>query len=309
MRVVVTTSIHFEAGCIPQVGCAIDEDGAGVLTATLDGSIVFADNDQDGVADRLDNCPFVANAGQGAVATPLVQAPGDRTVASCAGGDIGVALAVDVCNGEAVTVSDDAPDLLAVGPNVVTWTAQDAEGRVGTATQTVTVVDTTAPSFASVPPGVSLNDCGPGDLVPPAAVDDCAGTPSVANDAPPVFPVGTTVVTWTATDASGNTAQTTQTVSVVDTVAPAVSCLPAGPPGHTFQVLTTDACTAAPVLRLGSFVLQSGERIKINETGRSGVRLVNTLGPGGIRHFHVGRGEALVTATDASNNVGTAYCQ
>ena len=138
------------------------------------------------------------------------------------------------------------------------------------------------------------------------AVDDCAGTPALTNNAPAIFPVGTTVVTWTATDASGNATQATQSVSVTDTVPPTVTCTPDGPPGHTFQVAATDHCTAAPVIHLGSFVLANGERIKINETGKSGVRLVNVVH--GIRHFHVGHGEALITATDESANVGTVYC-
>ena len=43
---------------------------------------------------------------------------------------------------------------------------------------------------------------------------------SIVNDAPGTFPLGETVVTWTATDSSGNSATATQTVSVVDTTAP-----------------------------------------------------------------------------------------
>ncbi|GEM_PF-5047487 len=43
--------------------------------------------------------------------------------------------------------------------------------------------------------------------------DNCPGA-SAANDAPANFPAGTTSVTWTATDASGNTATCTQNVTV-----------------------------------------------------------------------------------------------
>ena len=43
---------------------------------------------------------------------------------------------------------------------------------------------------------------------------------SVTNDAPGTFPLGETVVTWTATDSSGNSAVAAQTVSIVDTTAP-----------------------------------------------------------------------------------------
>ena len=309
LQVAIATSIRFKAGCDPIFDiCIIDETGEGTLTATLSGTIAFPDNDLDGVPDRADNCRLSPNADQSPVASPLVRAPADVTLASCLDDQLGTPTAADVCDGGTVTVTSDAPDPLAVGANLVTWTAQDTHGRSGSDTQTVTVVDTTDPTFTFVPPDVSMNNCGPADLGQPVAIDDCAGTPTFTNDAPASFPVGTTVVTWTATDASGNTANATQSVSVVDTVAPTVTCLPAGPPGHTFEVLATDACTAAPVIRLGEFVLHNGERIKVNETGRSGIRLVNVIRAGGIRHFHVGRGEAVITATDESNNVGTTHC-
>jgi hypothetical protein len=128
------------------------------------------------------------------------------------------------------------------------------------------------------------------------------------DNAPKSFGTGKTVVTWTMTDASGNTSIEHQTVTVTDTVPPTVSCVPAGPPGGTFQVAASDACDT-PTIRLGTFVLANGERIKINETGHSGVTLVGTVGPDHIRHFQVGKGQAVITATDASGNVGSAVCR
>jgi hypothetical protein len=44
------------------------------------------------------------------------------------------------------------------------------------------------------------------DIVDPA--------PAVSNNAPATFPIGTTAVTWTATDASGNSSTCTQQVTV-----------------------------------------------------------------------------------------------
>ena len=51
------------------------------------------------------------------------------------------------------------------------------------------------------------------------ATDNCALL-SITNDAPSLFPIGTTTVTWTATDLSGNTTVLTQLVTVVDDINP-----------------------------------------------------------------------------------------
>jgi hypothetical protein len=307
MHAEIATRILFQAGCT-DLGCIINEEHDGLLTVDVSGPIVFPDVDADGVPDRTDNCRFTPNPTQATVATPVVSPPFAITVNSCADHRIGRAIASDVCDGGPVTLTNNAPATFAVGPNTVIWTAEDQLHRVATASQIVTVVDTTDPLFTSVPPDVSMNNCGPATLGLPTATDDCAGTVGFTNNAPPIFLVGMTPVTWTATDASGNTATATQHVTVVDTVAPAVSCVADSPTGETFRVSATDAC-AAPILRLGSFVLAEGERIKINVTGQPGVRLVGVVGPDRIRHFQVGKGEAVITATDPSSNVTTVVCQ
>ncbi len=85
-------------------------------------------------------------------------------------------------------------------------------------------------------------------------------SPAVTNDAPPVFPLGETTVTWTATDASGNSATATQKVTVVDTPPPAIGTVSANPavlhPANhklvdvTVSAALTDICDAAPTWRI-----------------------------------------------------------
>jgi Thrombospondin type 3 repeat len=307
MHAVVATRVHFEAGC-SFLGCIINEDRDGTLTVDISGAIAFPDSDGDGVPDRSDNCKFVPNPTQSVVPTPVVTPPFNLTLHSCTDHRIGRAIGADVCDGGPVIVTNNAPLRFAIGPNVVTWQGEDAIHRTATATQTVTVVDTTPPIFTFVPPHIDLNNCGSPPLGLPTAIDDCAGAVTFTNDAPPTFLVGTTVVTWTATDVSGNHATATQTVTVVDTVAPTVSCVPTNPTGSSFVVTATDACSS-PIIRLGSFVLANGETIKINETGQPGVRLVNDVSSDHLRHFQVGKGEAVITATDPSSNVGTVVCR
>jgi hypothetical protein len=120
-----------------------------------------------------------------------------------------------------VTVDDDAPELFPIGPTTVTWTATDEHNNKTTRTQTVTVRDTTPPELEE-----------PEDKVVEATAAE--GTPvvletpkysdifrvTVEDDAPELFPVGTTTVTWTATDEHNNKTTRTQTVTVQDTTPP-----------------------------------------------------------------------------------------
>ena len=301
VHVSIATLLHIEFG-------PISEDRPGSHTTDIDGTLTFPDTDGDGVSDFTDNCKFTANPAQNVIATPAVTPPPNVTLNSCLDHHFGFARAADVCNGRPVTVTSDAPFQFAVGPNTVTWSGNDGVDPVAHATQTVTIHDTTDPLFTSVPPDIHLNDCVGTALGTPTATDDCAGTVTFTNDGLPKYYVGTTVVTWTAHDASGNTSTDTQNVTVVDTVPPTVSCVATGPPtGHAFIVTSTDAC-GAPVIRLGSFVIASGETIKIEEVGKPGVELISDV-RNSIRQFHVGKGQAVVTSTDGSNNVTTVICQ
>jgi hypothetical protein len=71
----------------------------------------------------------------------------------------------------------------------------------------------------------------------PVATSNC-GTVTVSNNAPSVFPKGTTTVTWTVTN--GYTTQTfTQTVTVVDNQAPVITC-----PSNITVTAATGECSA-----------------------------------------------------------------
>ena len=87
--------------------------------------------------------------------------------------------------------------------------------------------DTTAPTFAFVPPDITTANCGTVDIGTARAVDVCnSGAVTITNDRPAKFPPGTTVVTWTARDAAGNAATATQRITLVLGDDPA--CCPAG---------------------------------------------------------------------------------
>ncbi|MBI3134027.1 MAG: T9SS type A sorting domain-containing protein [Bacteroidetes bacterium] len=96
----------------------------------------------------------------------------------------------------------------------VTWTYDDGNGNITTETQDIIIGDVTAP----VADAASLADstyCISGSPTAPTATDDCAG---VVNGTPDVtFPIttaGLTVVTWTYSDATGNTSTQTQNITI-----------------------------------------------------------------------------------------------
>ena len=111
-------------------------------------------------------------------------------------------------------VTNDAPSLIRLGTTTVTWQATDPAGNEATPQQQqVTVVDTTPPGI-TCPADVDTIYVARPALGTPSARDVADPAPSITNDAPSNFALGTTTVTWTARDASGNDASCTQRVSL-----------------------------------------------------------------------------------------------
>jgi hypothetical protein len=108
-----------------------------------------------------------------------------------------------------------------------TWMATDACGNSSTDDQIITVVDTTASTISNCPTNITQpNDAGVCNAVvtwtPPTANDNCDPSPTFTSTHSPgdTFPVGTTTVTYTATDACGNTSTCTFDVTVNDAEPP-----------------------------------------------------------------------------------------
>jgi len=147
----------------------------------------------------------------------------------------------------------------------------DDEDDSTTCMTSVTVQDTLDP-LITAPADVTVECASPMgnvvDLGLPIVSDVCDADPLVTNDAPAIFPLGTTLVTWTATDDSLHSAMDTQNVTVDDTTPPmlSVSASPANlwPPNHKFvridvAVLVNDVCDATPTVRLVSITSNEPE--------------------------------------------------
>jgi len=154
---------------------------------------------------------------------PIISPPVDLVIeatGSLTSVELGEAMAIDE-NGIQILVNN-APTLFPLGSSTIIWTAIDNGGNSASAIQQVSIVDTTPPIIHSVP-NITAEAVVPYDniieLQEPSA-DDLLGIISITNNAPEFFPVGETIVTWTATDVGGNIANTEQKITVVDTIFP-----------------------------------------------------------------------------------------
>jgi HYR domain-containing protein len=166
--------------------------------------------------------------------------------------------ASDSCDSEpTVECTPASGTVFPVGTTTVTCTATDADGNRSECTFHVTLGVDTLPPVIVCPSDTTVECTGNGHApytFVTTATDNCDPAPVVVCNPPSgsSFPLGTTTVTCTATDAAGNTAQCTFNVTVVDTEPPViqeVSAHPAGmwPPNHkmadiTVQVQAVDVC-------------------------------------------------------------------
>jgi HYR domain len=173
----------------------------------------------------------------------------------------GAASATDDADGVTITgARDDGVPLDAAYPKgvtTITWTATDAGGLTATSTQTITVSDKENPSVKPAANISARTDHGASTatviVVEAVAVDNCPNVTvsGARSDNLPLltgYPIGVTTITWTATDASGNTGSAAQTVTVVGNAAPVITA-PASlslktDPGVCYAVVNPGTATA-----------------------------------------------------------------
>jgi sugar lactone lactonase YvrE len=121
-------------------------------------------------------------------------------------------------DGDSVTLTQSPPGPYPIGTNLVTLTVTDPLGAFRSCSALVTVLDTTPPEIVCpAPKVVEFNDeNGAVAAFAVSATDTCSSVTVAA--APPsgsLFPIGVTTVLAQATDASGNSASCSFTVTVL----------------------------------------------------------------------------------------------
>ncbi|MDE1862351.1 MAG: HYR domain-containing protein, partial [Thaumarchaeota archaeon] len=196
---------------------------------------------------------------------------------------IGNATASDI---EPVTITNNASKSFPLGKTIVLWTAKDAAGNTANATQVVDVVDTTAPKITPPPEVTTVASSLDNNAVPlgNATATDNVKVISITNNASKAFPLGKTIVLWTATDESGNKANATQAVDVVNTTPPKLT----PPKDVTFEATSLDNNTVP----IGNATASDIEPVTIiNNASKS---------------FPLGKTIVLWTAKDAAGNTANA---
>jgi gliding motility-associated-like protein len=123
-------------------------------------------------------------------------------------------------------------DRFPLGETVITYLAADGSGNRSTKSFKVIVIDDAKPTISRRPANITVEaqDCGAfiTPWIEPVADDNCTlGLALIANHkSNEKFLIGTTVVTYTATDASSNSASYSFNVKVEDTTKPIISPLP-----------------------------------------------------------------------------------
>ncbi len=230
---------------------------------------------------------------------PVVSVPADKTVEAT--GPDGAALSFTASGSDLAdeplpaSCSPASGSTFPLGATTVTCTATDAHGNTGSASFTVTVQDT-IPPVVSVPADKTVEATGPdGATVSFAAsATDLVDGPLAASCVPvglvfpaSVFPLGTTEVTCSATDAHGNAGTASFTVTVQDTTPPAVTV----PADKTVEATGPDGAAL-------SFTASGSDLVD--------GPLTPACSPASASTFPLGATTVTCTATDAHGNTGTA---
>jgi hypothetical protein len=202
-----------------------------------------------------------------------------------------------------LTATHASGSVFPLGTTTVTYTAVDLAGNDSVRSFTVTVVDAQAPVIAGCPSdvlvntGASATTCdATATWTVPTATDNCTATSNLvwSNNHNPgdVFPVGTTTVTYTATDAAGNVSNTCSfNVTVTDNTIPVLAACPADITVFTGTGATTCDATATWIEPTASD----------NCTSAANLVWTKSHTPGSV--FAAGTTTVTYTATDASGNV------
>lgn len=200
--------------------------------------------------------------------------------------------AMDDCSTATITSTHHTGDEFDTGTTRVVYTATDAAGNTSSCSFNVIVVDHVAPAIKCIDDVTVLagNACGATVSWTAPQVTDCSSVTLTSSPAMgSFFSVGTTNVTYTATDASGNSSTCTFKVTVEDKTKPVFSnCI------TEIKAATDQSCKA---------IVRWTAPIATDNCGTPAI----TASHSSVSEFTIGTTQVTYTATDAAGN--TSQCQ
>jgi DNA/RNA endonuclease G (NUC1) len=334
-----TENLVFDVTVSPAHG-SLSGSGAN-LTYTPNANYSGADSFQFTVRDAGDSsaAPLTSSAATVSITVndtvaPTLNAPANVTVNTGAGAttcgavvttaQLGTATATDNAGGVSIARTGvPSGNVFPVGTTTIIYTATDDAGNSTTATQTVTVIDNTAPTLtAPAPTSTSADGTGhatiPNVVAGTTASDNCG--PVTVTQSPlagTVVGVGAHLITITATDAAGNKSTATTTFTVIDgRLQFSLSTSP--------NPVNRNKTTKVEVVYTNTTAQRLTVSFVIRYTGPCDSGVIDTIGPSqvnagqtknGNTTFHVDKnactGEYVLTAEAYIGNmlVGTATTQ
>jgi len=218
-------------------GSATASDNCGAVTVTYSDNIVSGNCPDNYTIQRTWTATDECNNSSDCVQTitvqdttpPAVTCPSDITIEcdeSMDPSNTGSPTATDNCGSVTFSYSDSTVAGDCAQESIVyrTWTAEDECGNSSSCAQVITVEDSTPPVI-TCPDNITI-ECSastdPSNTGSATAVDNCDVSPAVAYS----DQVNGNVITrtWTATDACGNDSDCLQTITLIDTSPPTITC-------------------------------------------------------------------------------------
>ena len=246
---------------------------------------------------------------------PVISCPADQTVNADSSGQgtladyTGGGSTTDNCDPDPLMSQFPVPGTTISDTATITLTSTDASSNATSCTFEVAIVDITAPVISGMVIDLSVaTDSGADTAVviwaPPTANDNVDGSvtpvaessPTTGLDSGSAFPMGTTTITYTATDSSTNTATASFKVTVSDQEAPVISGMVTDisattDPGADTAVVSWTAPTASDNV--------DGSVIPVAESSP-------TTGLDSGSAFPIGTTTITYTATDSAGNTVAA---
>jgi hypothetical protein len=211
--------------------------------------------------------------------------------------------------GETVTASGTV-DTSTIGSYIITYNATDASDNVGTATRTVTVIDTTAPTFVLVAAADGTYKVGDNIDITVTYDEDVSvtGTPTLtlSNGATATYQSGsgTTALVFRYTVAEGDTNSSDLSVSSYTGVITDGSGNTAGAASGYLGAVIVDANSPVITVTSGTDTVSTGSSWTDAGATADGGETVTASGT--VDTSTIGSYIITYNATDASGNVGTA---